>query len=172
MVRHKQTVMLIAVGFDTVPNWVIRMTMESSVEAPQFPEQNGKDQSLENTYHTLSEIRALELASKSTDETRPVYRTVGEFSVDDFFERFELMQSTLFRLTQSSYSKFLPKIVVFHCTSAELNGNEMPSLIDDELFISHEYFKAWVSSMDNETFEKGLLKLIIRKIELEPSFKN
>lgn len=172
MVLHKQTVMLIAMGFDTVPNWEITMTMDSSVEAPQNPEQNGKDQSLEHTHHTLSEIRALDLASKSTDESRPVYRTVGEYSVDEFFERFGLMQSTLFRLTKSPYSKFLPKIVVFHCTSAELNGNEMPSLIDDELFISHEYFKAWISSSNNETFEKGLLKLIIRKIELEPSFKN
>ncbi|KAG1700382.1 Transcriptional regulatory protein MctR [Nymphon striatum] len=53
------------------------------------------------------------------------------------------MQSTLFRLTQSSYSKFLPKIVVFHCTSAELNGNEMPSLIDDE-------FKVIISSIEED----------------------
>jgi hypothetical protein len=164
--------MLIALVFDTVPNWEVTMTMESSVETPLMSGQNCKDQSAENIHHTLGEIRALELASKSTDETRPVYRTVGEFSVDEFFEKFGLIQSSLFRLTQSSYSKFLPKVVVFHCTSAEFTENETPSLIGDELFISHEFFKAWISSTNNETFEKGLLKLIIRKIELEPSFKN
>ena len=103
----------------------------------------------------------------------PIYKTVDQFSVEDVFKLFGLRKTSLFRLTQSSHSKFLPTVIVIYCNlSIDDTDDDVPRLVEDKLFISHHYFKMWLNSEDNEDFEKEILELITAQIGTETAYKN
>ncbi len=145
--------------------------MESLFIRPVLPGKISNDQVQKNISIVLREGELLK-SSFNTLGKNPTYRTVGQFSFGEVFFLFGLKPSTLFRITQSSYAQDLPNLVVIHCNAMAIKTDNNPVIIEDKLFISHDYFVTWISSSDNEVFETEMLKLIMHKVEIKTTFSN
>ena len=125
----------------------------------------------ENKNVLYEEVESLKTGSYSHVNC-PTYKTVWQFSISEVFGLFGLKKSLLFRLSQASYATCLPRLIVIYCNSLVLNKDDNPTIIEDKLYISHDYFKEWIACADNEVFESEMLDLIIQRLETEVIFSH
>lgn len=125
----------------------------------------------ENRNVLYEEVEYLKSGSYSNVNC-PTYKTVWQFSISEVFELFGLKKSLLFRLSQASCVTDLPKLVVIYCNSLVINKDDNPTVIEDKLYLSHDYFKEWISCSNNEAFESEMLELIIQKLGTEVTFSH
>ncbi len=127
-------------------------------------------QVLNNIKLIMSEINMLNSQVVSS-RLSPVYRTIQEFEIQEFFDCFGLRETPFLRLSKSRHLHTLPILIIVHC-SAFLIEDDEPKLIDNKLYISHEYFQSWIESKDNEIFENGLLQLTLSYLNIRSDYSN
>lgn len=138
------------------------------------PDESGavkRTQILNNIELIMSEIRLLNNHAISS-RISPVYRTMQEFEIQEFFDLFGLKETPFLRLSKSKYLNMLPSLIIVHCSNFPNDSDDEPKLIDDRLFISHEYFQAWVTSKNNERFENELLQLTLMYLNTTSNYSN
>lgn len=123
-----------------------------------------KMQVLENIEIVLKELDAFAKPINSSKQ-QPIYKTLFRLNLSSFYERFSAENTKLFRLTQTHYLDNLPELCVVH-TIPELEAHkDCALLIEDKIFISHQYFKNWLIAEDKDLFEKEILELILSSLE-------
>lgn len=138
--------------------------MEQSLIHPVLPDKISGEQVQHNICVALSEAECLKKHSNAFSN-RPTYKTVRQFSIGEVFYLFGLRKSPLYRLTQSEYQTRLPKVIVVYCT-AHTEEYVAPIIVDEKLFIAHNYFRDWISCEDNEAYEVEMLNIIMSKIQI------
>lgn len=145
--------------------------MDSRIIYPDKPEKIDSTRVQQNIISVIQEIDSIKSFSGSTSN-KPIYKTVKQFSFEKVFAFFGMENTPLFRLTQSRYSNLLPKLIVIHCNIHSTLEDDEPVIIDDKLFISHMYFKKWISGSDTKFYESKMLDLIMSQIDLPVTLTN
>lgn len=123
-----------------------------------------KMQVTQNIEFVLKELEAFAKPANSFN-SNPTYKTLFSLNLASFYERFGSEKTKLFRLTATPYLENLPHLCVVH-TVPELQAHEdCAMLIEDKIFISHQYFKEWLIAKDKDLYEKEILDLILSSLD-------
>lgn len=123
-----------------------------------------KMQVTQNIEFILKELEAFAKPANSFNSS-PTYKTLFSLNLASFYERFGSETTKLYRLTKTHYIQNLPHICVVH-TIPELKAHEDRALlIEDKIFISHQYFKKWLIAEDKDLYEKEILDLILSSLD-------
>lgn len=125
-----------------------------------------KMQVIENIEFVLKELEAFAKPANNL-HLQPVYKTLFRLNFASFYERFGAERTKLFRFTNMYYLNSLPEICVVH-TVPELEAHkDCALLIEEKIFISHQYFKNWLVAEDKDLFEKEILELILSSLDVD-----
>lgn len=101
----------------------------------------------------------------------PVYKTVKKITIKSAYELFGLGDTSLYKLTLSASSKYLPDLIVIHCNGSIEKNDDTPVMLNNTLFVSHLYFMNWITSKNPETFELEILEMVMKQIDMvSPSY--
>lgn len=164
---------MISVIFLTISfGWVIYrklQKMENYLTEVNFPPTALTMQKIENIEFVLKELEAVSKTSNNRSQ-HPTYKTLFRLNFAFFYERFGETKTNLFKLTNTHYLDRLPELCVVHTIPELEQHKDCPLLIEDIIFISHQYFKDWLISTDKDFYEREILELILSNLEIDINY--